>query len=221
MLHHVSVTPATTDRGDVGALDSVDACGRGFSNQPFVFGCAHTSVHVEAFRTHPAANQHDHRVLNARSVQGGGKARSEGVEGVDRGDARTVEVGEHISEETVKVVVSVGLATARGKERGDVAARAGEAVAQLNVADRGGGVDRVAIIESEDHGEGAVYLTPWIWLRAWRRNDGGVSAGLEGVELRHRRAFDDDTVDAPRHTVEGDVCDLARAIADDLTEPEA
>ena len=77
-------------------------------------------------------------------------------------------------------MVSVGLATARGKERGDVAARAGEAAAQLNVADRGGGVDRVAIIESEDHEEGAVYLAPWIWLRAWRRNDGGVSAGLEG-----------------------------------------
>ena len=45
--------------------------------------------------------------------------------------------------------------------------------------------------------------------------------GWRGGELRRRRTFDDGTVDAPRHTVEGDVCDLARAIADDLTEPEA
>ena len=73
-------------------------------------------------------------------------------------------MSEDVTEEAVEVVVSVGLALGRGKERSDVATSAGEAIAKLYVADRRGGVYGIAIVEGEDDGERTMYLAPRVWL---------------------------------------------------------
>ena len=57
------------------------------------------------------------------------------MEGVDGSDARVVQVGEDVAQQSVEVVVSVGAAFRGGEEGRDVTATASEAVAFLDVAD--------------------------------------------------------------------------------------
>ena len=106
------------------------------------------------------------------------------MEGVNRGDARVVQVSEHASQQLVEIVVSVSAAFGGGEKRSGVSAGASEAVAQLDVADGGRGVDWVMVVKRLDHGKRTMDLAPRIWFGTRRRDESGIPPCAKGVELR-------------------------------------
>mgnify|MGYP001202191967 CR=1 FL=1 len=62
---------------DVRSLNGVHRDTRRTLNVSLMLGRAHAAVDMETFRTHPAADQHDHRVVNMSGVQGGRQTTTE------------------------------------------------------------------------------------------------------------------------------------------------